>query len=367
VGAPRGRLLHRPGGGPADLAGERLERPGRQRARVRALGEDDLGAQRQELAEHPRGVLVVEDGDDGDDRAAGGERAQRPGQRRHPRGVVGAVDDRRGRLGDDLEASGDERPGRGLHDRGVVERPVVGLGRRARDGEVALLDLAPGEQLQPAVGRRDDERGAALGAHLLRQRHRVLVQVGPDDERAARPDDVELLGRDVGDRRAEPARVLEADVRQDLDLRGDHVRRVPAPAEAGLDDDDVRTRLGQLAVGGGRQGLELGDAVALLERAVDLLGRPLRPRDGGGEALLGEIGVVDADALGERDEVRREVGAGPQPVAAQDGSGHADGRRLAVRPDDVDRPGRRLRRAERGEQPTHALQPEAHAEQLEPE
>src|SRR5207244_826976 len=46
---------------------------------------------------------------------------------------------------------------------------------------------------------------------------------------------------------------------------------------------------------------------------------------------------------------------------------HARGRRLAVRPDDVDRAKALLRRAERRHEPAHPVQPEPHAEQLEPQ
>ena len=120
------------------------------------------------------------------------------------------------------------------------------------------------------------------------------------------------------DRRAQPARVLEADVREHLHLRRDHVRGVVAPAEAGLDHRDLHPGLGQLAVRGGRQRLELRHAVVGLQRAVDLLGRPRGARDRGGEALGLDVALRDPDALGERHEVRRQVGAGAQPVALQD-------------------------------------------------
>jgi hypothetical protein len=43
-----------------------------------------------------------------------------------------------------------------------------------------------------------------------------------------------LPGSDVGDRRAEPAGVLEPDAREHLDLRRDHVGGVEAAAQAYL-------------------------------------------------------------------------------------------------------------------------------------
>jgi hypothetical protein len=54
-------------------------------------------------------------------------------------------------------------------------------------------------------------------------------------------------------------------------------------------------------------------------------------------------------------------------VALEDRGDHPDGRRLAVRPDDVDRREAPLRHAENGHQLVHAVEPEAHPEQLEVE
>ena len=251
-----------------------------------------------------------------------------------PAGVVGAVDDRRGRLGDDLEAPGHER--RRPRPRATAASSsgaVVGLGRGAREGEVALLDVALGEQLEPAVGGRDDELGAALGAHLLGQRHRVLGC------RSA-PTTSVPPGRTMSSFSAAMSAIVGPSQR--VCSSPTFVRtctfdgitfvasqRPPRPASTTATSAPC---LGQLAVGGGGQGLELRDAVALLERAVDLLGRPRGARDGGARsAPADEVGVVDADALGERDEVRREVGAGAQAVAGEDRGRHPHRRGLAVR------------------------------------
>ena len=65
--------------------------------------------------------------------------------------------------------------------------------------------------------------------------------------------------------------------------------------------------------------------------------------------------------------MRRGVAAGAQPVALEDRRAEADGRRLAVGPDHVDRGEAALRQAQHGHQPVHAVEPEAHAEQLERE
>ena len=53
-----------------------------------------------------------------------------------------------------------------------------------------------------------------------------------------------------------------ADVRQHDDPRVEHVRRVVAAAEPGLDDGDVDLLRGELGKGRGGQHLELGRAAA---------------------------------------------------------------------------------------------------------
>ena len=61
-------------------------------------------------------------------------------------------------------------------------------------------------------------------------------------------DDGELLGCDLLARLAEHVRVLEPDVREQDDVRAEHVRRVVAAAEPGLDHRDVdpaRRELGE--------------------------------------------------------------------------------------------------------------------------
>ncbi len=151
---------------------------------------------------------------------------------------------------------------------------------------------------------------APRSAHVRsRQRQRVGVQVGAHDQDPTRLHDVELLARDVGHRGPQPARVLQADVGQHLHARGDDVGGVVAPAEAGLDDGDLHAGARQLVEGGGRERLELRDAVVGPQRAVDHLGGVAGALDGGGEALGRGVLVVDAHALGEGHEVRRQVGA----------------------------------------------------------
>ena len=65
--------------------------------------------------------------------------------------------------------------------------------------------------------------------------------------------------------------------------------------------------------------------------------------------------------------MRRQVGPGAHAVMVQQGGDHPHGRGLAVRADDVDRAEGLVRCPQRRHEPPHAVQPEAHAEQLERE
>ena len=80
-------------------------------------------------------------------------------------------------------------------------------------------------------------------------------------------DNSKLLGRNLLDRLAEHVGVLEPDVGEQNDARADHVGRVVAPAEPGLDDRDVDMRIGERSEGGGGDRLELRRADALGRRA----------------------------------------------------------------------------------------------------
>ena len=210
------------------------------------------------------------------------------------------------------------------------------------------------------------ERRARRGVDLRHLGLRLGLELA-HHERRSRGHDGQLLTRDVRERRAEPARVLEPDVGEHRDRRVEHVGRVVAPAEARLHHRDLDPALGELGERRGGQQLELRHALAARQRAVDLDRRGGRALDGGAERVRLDVGVADADALGEGRQVRREVGARAHAVGVEDRRRHADGRALAVRADDVDRAERALRAAEHGQQPAHPLEAELHAEQLERE
>ncbi len=288
-----------------------------QRVKTSVVGE------RQQRHEHVGGVLVLEDADDEHQRPAVADHlGQGVGERGRPSGVVGAVVERQRALGDDLEAAGDPRLGGRRDDRRAVERALQerlggGLGER----EVAPLERAAGEQVAGHAGRlgvgSDHEPRVALGGDPLGDGERVGVEVGRDDERGVVADDGELLGGDVGDRRAEPARVLEPDAGQHLDLRRDHVGRVIAAAEARLDHRDLDLAGRELVEGGRGDRLELGHAV------VGVPGGGVDP--GGALDQRGGLGR----ALDRGGEAARPRSAPPRPRSAR-GSG-AGGARCSCR------------------------------------
>ena len=70
------------------------------------------------------------------------------------------------------------------------------------------------------------------------------------------------------------------------------------------------------------------------------------------------VGAVDLDPLGPTAHVRRDVRADTKPRVTEERRRHQRRRGLPVRADDVDRRVRELRVAERGEQFSHAPEPE---------
>jgi hypothetical protein len=206
-------------------------------------------------------------------------------------------------------------------------------------------------------------RGDHAGDRLLGGRIELLRR----HQDGVIPHHRELLVGDVGDRRAEPAGVLEPDPGEHLHLRRDHVGRVVASAEARLDHGHLDPLPRELVVGRGRERLELGHAVVLVERAVDHPRRARHGRHGRAELVPRQRPLPHLDPLRERTQVRRRVGARPHVVAFEYRGDHARGGRLAVRPDHVNRREPPLRHPQRGHQLVHAVEPEPHAEQLEVE
>ena len=177
-------------------------------------------------------------------------------------------------------------------------------------GQVDLDWLGPHDRARRSLGQRDARRACSSPS----------TNVAPSAHHG------ELLARDVGDRRAEPARVLEPDVREHDDLGAEHVGRVVAAAEARLDHGDLDPAARELVERGRGQQLELGYALAVGRGPVDLR-RPRRPRAGSPRRTRRRSGRRRRpDALGERRQVRRQVGAGAHAVRLQQRGGEAHGR-----------------------------------------
>lgn len=149
-----------------------------------------------------------------------------------------------------------------------------------------------GEHLGPVLGK-DDGRLLLIGLMLedgACLRHRLTHDHGD-----AGLDDAGLLTRDLRQRVAEEARVVEADVGDDAQQRTDDVGAVEPSAESHLDDGDIDLLLLEIEEGHGRgeleeRGMEGLEEGALLLYEVD-------------DALAGDGLAVDADALAEVDQM----------------------------------------------------------------
>ena len=304
-----------------------------------------------------RRVLVVEDRHDADERALG----QRRGQRLDAARVVRAVEDRQRPLADDLQppGHGDPRGDARDHGRRRARRGARAPPRRRRRSSCAG---------SPGSARRDGLRPHDPRAGRARERLDLRVGVARARASASGAHDRELLARDVGDRRPEPAGVLEPDVGQHDDRRAQHAGRVVAPAEAGLDDRDLDPAPRQLVERRGGDQLELGHAVARLQPAVDLRGRRRRraarrrrTRPARGRGRRSGCARRTSVRCGERNAPART------PCASSSAAVMRTVELLPFVPTTWIAREALLRRAERGEQPAHPLQAEAHAEQLEAE
>ena len=136
--------------------------------------------QADELREHRRRVLVVEDRDDCDQVAeALADLRQRLDERRDPLRVVRAVDERERIGADDLQAARDAHIGGGSRDGLAVEPSQVGLRRGARGGEVPPLKRPQRTDRRAGVRAGMDDPRASLRRDLRGDRGGVGVQPEP--------------------------------------------------------------------------------------------------------------------------------------------------------------------------------------------
>ena len=278
-------------GGPPSWPDERLRASRRQRARVRARGEDDL----RRTAAAARAASPAASLSSSTETTA----TSRPPAERTPRsdsasaampaGVVGAVEDRRRRVVDDLEAAGHERRG-GRRAHGARRRARRGRPRprRARPRSCAA-GRRPGEQLEPGCAR-----GATTSSARPRSAHIRSASAIASGCRSAPTTSVppgrttssfsRAMSATVGPSQRVCSRPTFVST---CTARRDDVGRVAAPAEARPRRRRPRTPgVGELAVGGGGQRLELRDAGrrASSVRSTFSAARA-RARDRGREAL----------------------------------------------------------------------------------
>ena len=116
----------------------------------------------------------------------------------------------------------------------------------------------------------------------------------------------------------------------DLHGRVDHVGRVQAPSEPGLDHGSADVCSVHHEEGDRSQRFKLRQRAQLGLGQFELGSSRLHKLSGAGKLLRVAGDAVDQHALGERNKVRREVSADAEPVFTEDCRNHPRYRRLAV-------------------------------------
>ena len=343
-------------------------------ARVRGGGQDEPVREGRELGDDPGGVLVAQDPEHERDPASGEELAEGARERAGAGRVVRAVqhEDAVGSP-EDLEAP---RPARALETLAHRRLGDVELACR-RHGEQRVRRLERAEQAQahvrqrPAGARARDHLAVEIAARdrdaevAPREKKRDADGGGAADEdfgrlgrlgrgeRDAAPDDRRLLRRDRGERRPEDLLVVEVQARDHRHRGHADGRRVEPAAEPHLEHRDVHRLT--------REVVERERGRRLEHRRVEARDERAERLDAVHDTVLGDRLGVHADALAERDEVRRRVEANAVTGRLEDRGEQRRHRALAVRAADLDEPVAPLGMAQRGEQCLDALEPGTHA------
>ena len=253
----------------------------------------------------------------------------------------------------------------------AIAASASGAATVARPGRRRRPRSAPGrEPYQPAA--RPPGSGGARSARASRSaavRRASAATSGsrrPVTSVVSSRSTASFSARDLELGLAEPLGVVEADRGQRGRPRGDHVGRVEAAAEPGLDHGDLDPGRGEGDERGRGRRLELGDRSPSLEPRLDGRGRvarPARPR------RRRRPGPISSPSIRVRSAQRQACGErqapAAQPGAAEQRRRHRRHRGLAVGADDVDRPEAALRLPERGAERAHPLEAEAPADRLE--
>ena len=191
---------------------------------LRAAREHHGGAGRQERRAACRGVLVVEDRHDRDHRplarrTSGSESTNAA----IPLGLWAPSSTVSGSRSTTCRRPGTCTAAAAARTAAASSRPRKASAAARREREVARAGTRPAAATARRRGRPARARAArpSRSAAARASSSTSGCEVAADHERRRRPHDGELLARDVAQRRAEPARVLEPDVGEHLHARVD--------------------------------------------------------------------------------------------------------------------------------------------------
>src|SRR6266496_1338784 len=299
----------------------------------RRNGQREAVHQWPERIQHRPPVLVVANADQGMERSANGPArfGDRLGHDAHPIRIVRHIEDP---LAAHLEPAGDIRV-REAHREVLAHRPER-RGQRVQHGvrHQRVGHLMPSAQPKLGVLPRPQRRvygydRVGTAPLCLFDELRADVGIGfASHERHLRFGNPRLFPRDALEVAAEVLDVLEGDLRDGADQRGEDVRRVEPAAEPHFDHCDIDVSGGEVGEGDGGRCLE----EAGLE-PLDMRFEPGRPF---GKGVFADRDAVDGDPLTRGDEVGGGVEPDAPPLCPQL-IGHESGRgSLAVGAADVD-------------------------------
>src|SRR5579862_1228270 len=273
------------------------------------------------------------------------------------RGVVRAVDINFRAFTDFFEAAGPCGRGEAVRD-GFVVDGRASFGQHARGGQSRerVADLKPSGKSQRdgaahagAVGNRGERKAAVLGGNVFEVKsvfnfheksglfrtaaanhHTGDVVLGGADHAGAGLDDPRLFRRDFLDRVAEIIFVVEIDLGDHGDFGQKNIRRVQAPAHAGLTDGELRARAGEIHECDRGDALEKSGMRGKATGGEQFLDGRADPRECGGKFLVGNFPAVQANAFVDALKVRRSVQARSQARRAQNRIEHRGGGALSI-------------------------------------
>ena len=169
-----------------------------------------------------------------------------------------------------------------------------------------------------------------------------------------------LLGSDFRKRVAEIFLMIERDGCERNHFGACGGCRVEPSAKAGFENRQFNARFFEGDEGDGRDVLEEGGQRGERASIAQAFSRHANDCREPRKLTFGNLRAVDADAFGNRDEMRRSIEAGGDARRACDGFEHDGGRAFAVRPSNLNFGISPLWLIQRGEQAFRILQAELH-------